>query len=138
MKVEIKHVQKSQGLVFKKTLYGVSLSVLFNEEELQIIRERGIERVTILERDAPADVDAEKHANRGLLAKTVTAAVKGRDANHFDLTIGKLMKGPDVYFMQTLVSAKSYEQAARDAMGDLKGYITASAEVEKQSDTFEL
>jgi hypothetical protein len=138
MRVEINHVEKSQGLVFKKTLYGVSISVTFSEEEKQIIKQRGIERVVILERDPPADVDAEKHANRGLAAKLVTAAMKGRDANHFDLTIGKLLNGRDTYFMHTIVNAKNYEQALRDSMVDLKGYITESAGVEQKSDSFEL
>ena len=138
MRVEIQHVEKSQGLVFKKKFYGVTIRVTFSEEEKQIIDDRKLGRIVILERPAPADVDAEKHANRGLATKLLTAAVKGIDANHFSLTIGKLVSGPDTYHFDTIVEAKEYEEALRESMHDLKGYITASEGVAQKSDSFEL
>ena len=138
MKVDIRHVEKSQGLIFRKTLYGVTVAVSFNEEEKQIIRQRGIEREIVLDRDAPADVDAKKHAERGLVRKIATAAVKGIDANHFALTFGKLMNGPDTYFHRTLVDAKMYEEDLREALVVAKAYITESAGIEQKSDSFEL
>ena len=138
MKIDIEHVEKSQGMVFKKTLHGVAINVQFNEEERQIIEQRGLQRQSILDRDAPAEVDAEKHANRGVAKKLVTAAVSGLDANHFDLTIGKLMKGTDTYFMHTPLQAKEYEDELRERLPLLKNYIMGNAEIEQKSDSFEL
>ena len=138
MKVDIKHVEKSQGLIFKTRFYGVAVTVTFNEEEKQIIEQRKLHRTVILERRAPADVDEEAHANRGLASKILTAAVKGADANNFHLTIGKLLKGTDTYFVPTIVLAKGYEVELRESMHDLKGYISASEKIEQKSDSFEL
>jgi hypothetical protein len=138
MKVDIKHVEKSQGLVFRKTLHGIALTVTFTEEEKQIVRQRGLERQTILERDPPADVDADKHANRGLVKKLATAAISGIDANHFGLTIGKLMKGTDTYFVRTPLEAKQYEEDLRENLPVLKSFITENAGIEQKSDSFEL
>ena len=58
MKIDIKPVEKSKGLVFKKTLHGVELSVQFSNEELAIIDERKLELTILMERGIPADVDA--------------------------------------------------------------------------------
>lgn len=138
MRVDIKHVEKKQGLVFKKTLHGVTISVTFSEEEKQIINDRKLQRDIVLDRPPPADVDAEKHANRGLATKILTAAVKGADANHFGLTIGKLMNGPDTYFVETPLEAKAYEAELRDKLTELKSYIMANEGVEQKSDSFEL
>jgi len=139
MKVDIKHVEKSQGLVFRKTLYGVALTVTFSEEEQTIIRERKLERYPIMDRDPPADVDAEKHAKRGLATKIMTAAVKGIDANHFALTPGKLLRGTDTYFMHTPIEAKAYEaELKEEVLPRLKTFIVENAEIEQKSDSFEL
>ena len=138
MKVDIKHVEKSQGLIFKTKFYGVAVTVVFNEEEKQIIKSSGIGRQIILERGIPVDVDAEKHANRGLASKLLTAAIKGADANNFHLTIGKLLNGTDTYFLPTIVDAKSYEVELREGLVELKEYITHSAAIEEKSASFEL
>lgn len=138
MKVDIKHVEKSQGLIFKKTFHGVALTVTFSEEEKQIVKKRGLEMQSIFDRDPPADVDADKHAQRGLAAKLVTAAVKGRDANGFWLTINKLMKGTDTYYLRTPIEAKQYEVELRERLPVLKEYIQENAGVEQKSDSFEL
>ena len=63
----------------------------------------------ILERDTPADVDEEKHESRGLAGKIMAGVMKGRDANHFHLTLNKLLKGTDTYWMTTPIEAKGYE-----------------------------
>ena len=137
MKVTINHVEKTQGMIFKKTLHGVELSVAFNEEELAIIRERKLEGDIIVERGVPADVDAEKHANRGLASKLATAALSGADANHFHLTIGKLMKGTDTYFFETPLEAKEYDEHLRDTLPNFKNYLLANAE-KGEGGSFEL
>lgn len=138
MKVDIQHVEKSQGLVFRKKLHGVALTVSFSQEELQIINERKLAKDRIIERGVPADVDAHKHANKGLGAKLVTAVVKGTDALTFDLTIAKLMKGTDTFFFETPLEAKGYEQEVREAMPRLKAYIVENAGIEQKSDSFDL
>ena len=137
MKVRIQHVEKSEGLVFKKKYHGIALKVDFSPSELAIIRERKLERTIITERGYPADVDAEKHANRGLGKMVLTAVVSGADANHFDLTIGKLVKGEDVYYLDTPFAAKEYETILREDLPKLKHYITEN-ETAGESDTFEL
>ncbi|PLX32676.1 MAG: hypothetical protein C0605_17630 [Hyphomicrobiales bacterium] len=137
MKVSITHEEKSQGLVFKKTLHGVKLSVQFNDEETAIIEERNLKEDIIIERGAPADVDAEKHANRGLVKMVATAAIKGRDANHFHLTINRLMNGPDLYFFETPLEAKEYEMLLKEKLPEVKEYIMGNQEMGEDS-SFEL
>ncbi|MFK7881839.1 hypothetical protein [Roseobacter sp.] len=107
MKVGIKHVEKKTGMVFKKTHHGVELSVDFNDEERAIIEERKLQKDVILERGYPSDVDAEKHEDRGIGKILLTAATKGADANHFHLTISKLMRGPDTFWFETPIEAKN-------------------------------
>jgi hypothetical protein len=137
MKVSIKHEEQKKGMLFKKTLYSVVCDVQFSEEEKQIISSRKLEHDIILERDPPADVDAEKHANRGLGKKLMTAAINGRDANHFHLTINKLLHGADSYAMQTPIEAKAYEEELVERLRDLKGYLEGNAEVGGET-SFEL
>lgn len=138
MKVKIEHVEKKQGMVFKKTHYGVALTVEFNDEEKAIIEERKLRDVAVLERGTPSDIDADKHAERGLGKKILTAAIKGRDANHFDLTISRLLRGTDTYHFLTPIEAKNYEgHLKNEALPDLKGYLEGNAE-SGGSDTFEL
>ena len=137
MKVDIKHVEKKQGLVFKKTLHGVQLSIGFSEEEKAIIAERKLEKDVVVERGAPSDVDAEKHANRGLMKMVATAVVSGAGANHFDLTIGKLLQGSDTYFFATPSEAKDYEAVLHEELPKLKAYIVDNVSAGEGS-SFEL
>ncbi len=138
MRVSIEHGTETKGLLRKTTFHLVLLSVEFSEEEKAIIRERKLERDIILERDVPANVDEDKHANRGLLSKVVTAAVKGRDANHFHLTIGKLLSGPDSYALSTPLEAKEYEEELKEKLVILKDFIMGNKEVKQKSASFEL
>ncbi|MEO9514528.1 MAG: hypothetical protein ABJH45_18805 [Paracoccaceae bacterium] len=141
MKVTINHVQKTTGMIRKTTFHGVSVRIDFNAEELAVINERKLGVDIVLERGYPADMSdmaAEKHANRGLGRKLLTAAVSGADANNFNLTVNKLMKGEDVYFFSTPVEAKEYEEALKNGLVNLKGWIVGNAEVEKETTSFEL
>lgn len=138
MKIDIKHVEKSQGLVFKKKFHGVQLSVSFSEEETKIITERRLQNVILMERSAPADVDGEAKANQHIALKIATAIVKGKDALHYHLTIGKLMRGPDVYFMDTPLEAKRYDQELRELLPDLKEHIMGNADIAEAKTSFEL
>lgn len=138
MKIDIKPVEKSKGLVFKKTLHGVELSVQFSNEELAIIDERKLSHMILLERGAPADVDAEKHANRGLIKLAATAALKGRDANDFHLTFATLLRGPDTYFFDTPVESKMYiDELKSDVLPLAKNFLEGNKDT-ADSDSFEL
>lgn len=138
MKIKIEHVEKKSGMVFKKKHYGVAVTVDFNGEEKAIIEERKLQFDCILERGAPSDVDPDKHEERGLGKKLLTAAVKGRDANNFNMTINKLMKGTDTFWFTTPAEAKNYEATLKnDSLPGLKGWLTDNAET-GGSDTFEL
>lgn len=141
MKVTINHVQKTAGLIRKTTFHGVSVQIAFNAEELAVINERELGGDVILERGYPADMSdmaAEKHANRGLGRRLLTAAVSGADANNFDLTVNKLMKGEDTYFLSTPMEAKAYENEMKDGLVKLKNWIVGNADVEKETSSFEL
>ena len=141
MKVTINHVQKSSGLIRKTTYHGVAVRVEFNAEELAVIQERRLEKDVILERSYPADMSdgqIEKHANKGLGSRLLKAAVSGTDALHFHLTVNKLMKGEDVYFLGTPLEAKAYETELKEKLVVLKDWIVGNAEVERETASFEL
>lgn len=141
MKVTINHVQKTSGLIRKTTFHGVAVSVSFSAEELAVIQERQLEKDVVLERGYPADMSdgqIEKHENKGLGGKLLKAAVSGSDALHFHLTVNKLMKGEDVYFLGSPMEAKGYEDELKEKLVMLKGWIVGNAEVEKETATFEL
>lgn len=141
MKVSINHVQKTAGLIRKRTFHGVAVSVQFGAEELAVIRERRLEHDIVLERGYPADMSQgkiEKHESKGLGSKLLKAAVSGTDSLNFHLTVQKLLNGQDVYFLGTPVEAKQYEEAVKDGLVTLKSWIVGNAEVETESATFEL
>ncbi len=141
MKVRINHVEKTTGMLRKRTHYGVIVSVVFDSTEQAIIQERGLMRDIVLERGYPSDMSdaqVEKHANRGLGAKLLKAAVSGVDSNHYHLTIGKLMQDEDVYHLSTPIEAKHYEADLKEALVQLKNYILENETIENKSDSFEL
>lgn len=137
MRVDIKHVEKKQGLLFGTKLYGVECTVVFSDEERQIIEERDLKPVVFMERRAPADVDEEKHESRGLGKKLLTAAVKGRDANSHGLSFNKLLRGADTYFTPSPADAKFYEEDLVEALKTAKKYLEANEETGGSS-SFEL
>ena len=129
MKVEVSHEEKKQGLVFKKSLHGVKLFVLFNNEEKAIIEARNLGPAILMERDVPADVDAEKIANRGVVTRIAIAATSGVDALNYNLTFNKLLKGPDLYFFDTPIEAKDYSEELQKSILPLtKAYLEGNKE----------
>jgi hypothetical protein len=141
MKVTINHVQKKSGMIRKTTHHGVSVKVEFNTEETAVIQERKLEKDIVVERGYPSDMSDNaigKHENKGLGKKLLTAAVSGTDALHFHLTIGKLMKGEDIYFLSTPLEAKAYEDELKEKLVQLKEYIMGNAVVETETSSFEL
>ena len=141
MKVSIDHTEKTNGILRKTTLYGVQVHVHFSEEERSIIEQRDLRYDTVLERGYSADVSdtkAEKIESRGLGRRLLTAAVSGVDANTTNLTINKLMKGPDLYFVTTPLEAKEYEAELKNRLVQLKDYIVSNESVSETSSSFEL
>lgn len=138
MKIDIVHTEKTTGLIFKKRHHGVTVRVQFSDQEKAIIKERKLQRTVILERDCPSDVDPEKHNQRSNGRVIATALMKGRDANHFHLTIGKLLDGPDTYFLSTPLVAKAYELELVEKLPDLKDYIVENEGVSGGTLSFEL
>ncbi|MEM7068327.1 MAG: hypothetical protein AAF478_05525 [Pseudomonadota bacterium] len=139
MKVEIKPVEKKQGLVFKATLHGIELFVQFSDEEKAIIAERKLGRTILMERGAPADTDPDKMARRGLATKIAMSAIKGDlDANNYHITFNKLLKGPDTFWFETPIEAKNYvAELKEDILPMTKGYLEANRET-TDADSFEL
>lgn len=68
----------------------------------------------------------------------LTAAVSGVDANNFNLTVGKLVRGEDVHHLSTPQEAKAYEDTIKNQLRVLKDHILGNEGIEKQSDTFEI
>ena len=71
----------------------------------------------------PADMSdgqIEKHENKGMGSRLFKAAVSGTDSLHFHLTVNKLMRGEDVYFLSTPVEAKGYEEDLKNGLVTLK------------------
>ena len=138
MKIDINHVEKSTGLIRKKNLHGVTIHVRFSQEEMAIIQERKLKNTLLLERDTPADVNVDKHANKGMTSKLLKAATQGMDPLSFDLALTKLVNGPDTHWMDTPLDAKAYEQELIDMLPTLKSYVDENAGVDEKSKSFEL
>jgi hypothetical protein len=141
MKVTINHLQKSTGMIRKTTHHGVSVKVEFNAEELAIIRERHLEPDIIMERGYSSDLSPsqiDKMESRSVGKTLLKAAVSGFDSMSTNLTVAKLMKGEDVFYLSRPVEAKEYEEAVKAGLVQLKGWIEGNAEVEKETATFEL
>lgn len=122
MKVDIAHEERTKGLVFKKTLYGVRCSVTFSEEEQQIINQRKLKKRIVMRRPLSADLDEEKYAGREDL---------------FFLDIGDLMKRSDIYYLTAPSDAKEYEADLIGQLQELKAFLDGNAEV-AESKSFEL
>ena len=138
MKIDIKPVEKKHGLIRRQTLHGISLTVVFSDEEKAIIKERRLEPIALMERDIPIDVNAEKHEKRGLLKKVAIAATSGVDALDFHLTFRKMLRGPDIYFFRTPVEAKAYvAQLKEEILPLVKSYLDGNKEAATE-DSFEL
>lgn len=122
MKVDIAHQESSKGLIFKKPLYGVSLSVVFSEEEQQIIKQHKLKDRIVLSRPLSADLNFEKYGDR---------------EDKFFLRIGTLLNGTDIYYADAPSDAKEYEANLIESLRDLKDFLDENAEV-GETKSFEL
>lgn len=137
MKVSLNHVEKTHGVIRKKTYHGVQVKVEFSAEEAAIIEKRGLWRDVVLERDADALTDPEKHEKKGLARKIVQASIAGADSLSFHLTVRKLRDG-DTYYFGTPAEAKMYEDDLKQNLVNLKNWILGNEKIEQKSDTFEI
>lgn len=119
MRVTIAHSQKTTGLIFRTTYHVVETTVEFTDEELDVIQERKLSSIIVMERRPPSDSNE-------------------RLRRDYDLKIGNLTRGTDSYALDTPVEAKNYDHELRGRLKVLKDYIDGNAEVVPGSDTFEL
>lgn len=109
MRVSISHTTTRQGLLFKTTYYAVDLIVHFTHEETQIIRQRKLEKATLLER------------------RPANAKVDDRDSR-FTLTVQHLQSGTDRHLTATPADAKVYQTELLIALEQLKQWLDLNAE----------
>jgi hypothetical protein len=127
MRVSIDHNEKSVGLLFRSTKHEVVTSIQFTAEELAVINGRKLKEYVVLERgwDATMKDNAAKHPE---YYDTVPQP---------NLTIGKLVKGPDHYVFDTPIESKRYEGQLTEALKQLKGFLVGN-ETRAESKSFEL
>lgn len=127
MRVSIRHNEKTTGLIFKKPWVEVIVTVVFSEIETEIIKHRNLLDQIVLPRNwdhlqqAKVDKDPGTWMDRPLP----------------NLTIKKLLDGPDVYTLSNPVSAKLYEDRLTEALKKLKSFIDHS-ELSAKEKTFEI
>lgn len=141
MKVLIDHTQKQTGVFRKVTHHGVRVKVTFSTAELTIIRERHLEGDIVLERGYSSDLSPsqiEKRESRGMGKTLLKAAVSGFDSMDTNLTVTKLVKGEDIFYLARPVEAREYEERLKEGLVNLKGWIEGNAELETETSSFEL
>jgi len=120
MYVNLCHTTKRSGLVFKRSYFGVQLSVQLTEVEAQVVGDQQLEDLILLQRNPPADIP-DGHPDR------------------FHLRLRHFINGKsDTYYLGTISQAKDYEQYLVEALEDLKGILTDSEEVTEPKRSFEL
>ena len=122
MKVDIKNVEKTKGMLRKTTYYGVQLTVLFTEEEKAVIKNRNLGNLVILERGQSADQKPEP--------RLVEMGI-------FNLTPSTLLDGPNLHWFETLGQTKQYIDNLKEALTELKDVIDANKET-AEDQSFEL
>ena len=122
MRVKIDHGEETRGGMFSKKQYNtVTIKVDFTSEELTIIRDNDLEEVIVLKRPPPADI---KNVQENIL-------------DVFYLRIRQLIKGADVYALESVGDARLYEKDLMEALPELKSYLEANAGIEEKSKTLE-
>ena len=122
MKVTITHAETSGGMIRKIPYLEVSVLVQFSREEQNIIQKYGLEEVTVLERDPPANLRK--------------VAADSLDIYH--MKIQNLARGADTYICATPLLAKNYDADLRQALAKLKGYLDLNATPLLGREVFEL
>lgn len=128
MRVTIRAVEKSMGIMHRRNLHGIECLVEFSEEEKQIIDTRQLASNILLTREWSADVNPEKKETRSTASRLVTSLVNGHDANDPHLTIRKLLRGPETYYQNNVGDAKAYELELREALRMCKGWLETNTD----------
>lgn len=118
MKVSIEHGEFTTGIIMKKRWPKVTVKVEFSEEEKQIIKDRKLDTIVVMERDWPAHMEGT--------------------AGDFNLTIGSLLRNslPD-YTCHNLSRAKEYEAQLIERLKRLKEFLGENGG-QMENKTFEL
>ncbi len=127
MQVSIEHREATSGLFKKVTLQEVAITVQFTEEERAIIKKHRLEQAIVLER--------EPNAYR---TKHLTQAERIQLADVFHLKVDSLLRGTDVYACDTPLEARQYDANLKDALRNLKAYLTENVDAPAGVETFEL
>ena len=128
MKVDIKHSEKTEGMIRKTTYPVVSVRVDFNEEEKQIIKQNKLENYIVVERGIPANLAKEKFAHQAIADRPHAYSLKVSDL---------LRKDPDRYAFDAIHEAKNYVGLVKDALPNLKGMLEGNTET-GEDESFEL
>ena len=103
MRVCIKNVTKTVGLIFREDVYGVEITVVFAELEKAIIRHHSLSPMILVEKQNPGAEDL----NPGVST----------------LTVSNLLIGPFTFYFQTLSEAKECILEITEAMQLLREHI---------------
>lgn len=110
MRISLSHQTVQKGLLLKTTYYSVRLAIAFSHEEKQIIRQRNLLRVKLLDR------------------RPATARVDDRDEK-FELRVEHLINGQtDCFLCATPSNAKVYEENVLDMLQQMKLWLNDNAE----------
>ena len=111
MRISIEHNPIQTGLIFKTAMFEVATTVLFTHEEIQIIRQRGLQGVKLMDR------------------RPATAKVDDSDEK-FALHLGDILNGKtDRFICATPALAKVYQDELVDMLQQIKTWLGDNAEV---------
>lgn len=110
MRIDIRHEEVREGLVFKTTWHDVCVTVDFTHEERQIIQQRNLGSQVLLER-APAGANIDD------------------DPDWYAFKVGHLLeRKPDRHRTANPADAKLYESQLLDALQLMKDWLAINAE----------
>lgn len=122
MRVQIDHVEMQKGLIIKRTYHAVRCEVVFSEEELHIIKQLRLQDEVVMERLPSAELKVSR----------------GDDMEPYYLYVKTLLRGADLYCMETPNGARIYEEGLIENLKEMKEYLAANAEgIAERSKTLE-
>lgn len=103
MRVYIKNVTKTVGLILREELYGVETTVVFTELEKAIIKHHSLATMLLVEKKNPGAEDLHPGISY--------------------LTVSNLLTGPFTFYFYTLTEAKECIDDITEAMKLLRQHI---------------
>ncbi len=122
MKVEIRNVEVTKGMIRKKTFPAVLVKVEYSEEEKAIIKQNDWNDLVLVERPLPADKDPKSFESFG--------------DDFFNLTVWKAGDG-DTYAFTNTGQAQNYINQVKEKLVKLKRAFEGS-QTEAEDESFEL